>query len=234
MTDLEEYTSLFENADAESAVGEASVEYFHCKDSARRIEEQIQEATILLLLRDPAERAYSHYNMLREHGVIPNRPFIEALREAEDKGSFEYTGVPTSRYAAGLRRYKNVFGSRLHVYLHRDLKSRPLDTVQEIFGDIGVDPEYRIDPSRNYNKTKVPKSSVVNQFVWSTSTVKDGVKAVLPEWVADQLRELLTTVNRDPPPPLSTEARQFVVNKLRDDIVETEELIDRDLADWKR
>ncbi len=234
ITDIREYESLFQEVESETAVGEASVGCFHSNGSAARIDEHLPEVTILLVLRDPAERAFSHYNMLRENGVIPNRPFIDALQDAQRKGSFKYTGLPTSRYAAQLRQYKDVFGNRLNVYLHRDFKNETLSTVQEMFEDIGVDPEYMVDTSHNHNETRIPQSSSINQLVWDKNAVKGVLKNLLPTSIQDHLRELVTTMNRKPPPPLSDDARRFVIERLRDDIEKTEELIGRDLSSWKK
>jgi hypothetical protein len=233
VTDISEYESLFDGVESESAIGEASVGYFYSDGSAARINEHIPEATIIVLLRDPAERAFSHYNMLREKGAVPNRPFLDALHEAEREGSFTYTGLPTSRYSARLQQYKSVFGDQLNVYLHRQLKEDPLSTVQAISEDIGVDSDYVVDTTQNYNETEIPKSASINQLIWGESAVKERLKGILPQSIQDHLRELITTVNRDPPPPLSPEARQFVIEELREDIEKTEELLGYDLSSWK-
>jgi len=231
---IEEYKSLFEAVRAETAVGEASVGYFHSDGSADRIKQTIPEATIIVILRDPADRAFSHYNMLIENGVIPNRPFIEALRDAKKRGDYAYTGIPTSRYCESLNHYMSVFDRNLCVHKYSDYRKDAVGFVKHIFSDIGVDSNFLPDLNQRFNKTRIPKSGFVNQFVWKPSHVKRWAKQLLPSSWVDAARRQIVQLNREVPPPLSPEARRFVIDILREDIEKTEELTGFDLSGWKR
>ncbi|QNJ98952.1 sulfotransferase family protein [Constantimarinum furrinae] len=58
------YQTLFSQAAEQHIyVAEASTAYLHAPDTARRIYEYNPNATIVIILRDPLERAYSHYRM---------------------------------------------------------------------------------------------------------------------------------------------------------------------------
>lgn len=232
---LSEYEALFEEADAGQTVGEASVCYLHSPQACKRIKETVPDVRLIAILRDPADRAYSHYNMMVAHGAIPNRPYLEVLEEAHRQGNYDYTGIPTSRYAEPLQRYFDRFGKdRLRVYLHRNYKRDPSGTVRSIFKHIGVDPTYVPDVERRHNKTHLPRSDQMNRFIWGKSTLKEAAKAVLPDIIRRKLSQLLHHANRSPVPPLSSEARALIIDVLRDDIERTEELLDYDLSDWKK
>lgn len=232
---LPEYEALFGEADAYQAVGEASVCYLHSPQACTRIKETIPDARLIAILRDPAVRAYSHYNMMVAHGAIPNRPYLKVLEEARRQGDYDYTGIPTSRYAGPLQRYFDCFGKdQFRVYLHRDYKQDPRGTVRSIFDYIGVDSTYVPGTERRYNKTHLPKSDQVNRFIWGKSALKEAAKAVLPTAVRRKLSQFLHRANRSPVPPLSSEARALIIDVLRDGIERTEALLEYDLSDWKK
>jgi hypothetical protein len=231
---LDEYESLFVNATTESAIGEASVGYLQSPGAGVRIKELLPSVRLIAILRDPAERAYSHYNMLLEHSAVPHRSFLEALHAAERENDFAYTGVPTSRYADALQHYLDLFGDQLQVYIFNEFKHNPRDTVQSIFDHIGVNPRFTPNLKRSYNKTHRPKSGWLNQLIWKKSKIKTALKKVFSQTLRAQLRRLILKSNRSPVPPLSPEARRIVIDLLKDDIRKTEDLIGRELPQWKK
>jgi hypothetical protein len=61
VSDEADYLSLFANAHAETVRGEASTSYLSHPDVADAIWQKRPEAKIVIMLRDPVERAYSNY-----------------------------------------------------------------------------------------------------------------------------------------------------------------------------
>src|SRR5687767_12736237 len=61
MSDWNQYLALFREAGNRKRVGEASGPYLTSPESAGRLKEAAPEARIIILLRDPAERAWSLY-----------------------------------------------------------------------------------------------------------------------------------------------------------------------------
>jgi len=58
---LAEYEFLFDGVTDEIAIGEASTEYLVFEKSAARIKAAIPHAKIIIVLRNPVERAFSAY-----------------------------------------------------------------------------------------------------------------------------------------------------------------------------
>ena len=63
---------------------DASANYFESKDSAQRIKEQFPKAKIIILLRNPVDRAYSHYQMAKSR-KFESSTFEEALRLEDER-----------------------------------------------------------------------------------------------------------------------------------------------------
>ena len=60
----EKYLKLFENVENETAIGEASPTYLWDPQAPKLIHEKIPNAKFIFILRNPIERAFSHYLFL--------------------------------------------------------------------------------------------------------------------------------------------------------------------------
>src|SRR4051794_27348077 len=79
-----QYCALFRDAREDQLVGECSTPYLTSAESAARIHEAVPNARILILLRNPADRAVSLYTWMREHGYETAESLSAAL-EAEER-----------------------------------------------------------------------------------------------------------------------------------------------------
>jgi hypothetical protein len=230
---IHEYAALFEGATTETAIGEASVGYFNDSETPHRIQRILPDATILLVLRNPIERAYSHYNMLVIHGVAPPPPYATVLRNALTTSNLQNTGIPTSRYAGSLEAYQTVFGSNLNVYFYDDFRRDPSAFVRQVYSDIGVDPEFVPNLETTYNGSYRPRSGRLSAASFQDATWKRIVRQIMPSRIRLVLRSALTTYNQQPVPRLDDETRQLAYELLQEDIERTETLLQRDLSNWK-
>jgi len=77
----EDYLKLFRDAGEQEAIGEGSVLYLWSKSAAKNIFEKVLAARIILILRDPAERAFSQYRQLAAQGQATAN-FSETCKQA--------------------------------------------------------------------------------------------------------------------------------------------------------
>ena len=80
-----EYLKLYDNVRDEIAIGDASASYLWSKDTPQLIHETIPEARIIMILRDPTEKAFSHYLMHLRDGSETNLSFYDALKLDYDR-----------------------------------------------------------------------------------------------------------------------------------------------------
>jgi hypothetical protein len=131
------YGHRFDGYAGQRAVGEATPTYMTDPVALSRMGEIIPEARLLAILRDPVERAYSHYWMEHVRGR-DDRTFAEAVAdEAEGRGETDY--VARGRYATQLDQVVAVFPrDQLKVVLLDDLRDRPESTYAEVCRFLGV------------------------------------------------------------------------------------------------
>lgn len=242
ITDVEDYRALFEGAENETAVGEASHSYLYQPIAAERIREYEPGMKLVAILRNPAERAYSHYMQMRRDGREPLADFRRALEAEEERvrdnwwPDFHYARI--GLYHSQLERYFSRFErDQLKVYLYEDLKTDPHGMMRDLFHFLGVDDSFALETTLTYNASGVPKNKVVHTLLQSLRSVKPAVERALPEKHTKQLLRMGSKLhNRNlTKSALSPETRRSVTDAyFREDILKLQELLQRDLSAWLR
>ena len=139
------YESHFEAAREGSVPGEATPGYLYFPGTAQRIADTLPDVKLVAILRNPVDRAYSHYwhNRRRE---IESRPFEQAVADERQGRSAQAAGEPyrfayldRGHYVDQLKTYEAIFPrDRLFVLLNRDLRNNRDATVQQVWDHIGA------------------------------------------------------------------------------------------------
>ena len=130
------YLELFAAAGTKPAVGEASAGYRYDKLAPSRIDEQVPDAKIIIILRDPVQRAYSHYLLLAQ-GELKGKPFYKApvedsRRTSKTRGP-SYLLIEYGLYYEAVSRYLETFGAeRVHISLYDDFVSDTAGAVEDV------------------------------------------------------------------------------------------------------
>jgi hypothetical protein len=122
---MEWYLEFFRGCKAELPMGEISPNYFAAPQAPERIAKEIPGCRIICTLRDPVDRLYSFYRLMRHNGWT--RATMAELAESATPAT------EGSRYAYYLARWRERFGAeRVLVVLYDDLERTPqrfLDTI---------------------------------------------------------------------------------------------------------
>ncbi|HJU51285.1 MAG TPA: sulfotransferase [Acidimicrobiia bacterium] len=131
------YQSRLSGGEAAVARGDATPLYMYDQLARRRMIETLPDARFLAIIRDPVDRAYSHYwhNRRRER---ESRTFEEAVKSKPSEQVLDYLGL--SRYAEHLKDLESAAPGRLLVLINEDLRHRRAETLHRAWAFIGVDP----------------------------------------------------------------------------------------------
>lgn len=240
VADIESYHALFDGVTDETAVGEASHSYLYQAQAAERIKDYEPGIKLIAILRNPAERAFSHHRQLVRNGRERIASFTEAL-EAEDARvrddwwpDFHYSGI--GLYHQQLQRYFEQFGQdQIKVYLYEDLSRDPASMLRDVFRFLEVDDSFMPEASIRYNASGLPKNRAVHTILQKLRRVEPAASRVFSE---RQMRFLLRIGsglhNRNlTSQRLSPELRAEVTEAhFREDILKLQSLIRRDLSAW--
>jgi hypothetical protein len=132
------YESHFADAGAAGAIGEATPRYMYLEPAAARMASVVPEAKLVVILRDPVDRAYSHYWMNRAR-AFETLSFADALAAEADRGPGRYAYVGRGRYLEQLQRLcRHYPREQLLVLFLDELRARPQETFSAAVTFIGV------------------------------------------------------------------------------------------------
>lgn len=224
----EQYSALFDGVTTQRAIGEASAGYLFAPQAARNIYNRLPHSKIVAILRQPAERAYSHY-CYRIQNRGESAPTFEIALQEEAQGLRKgwSAGVLHRKngfYYAQLSRYFALFPrEHIQVYLYEDWKRSPHEMLRDLFAFLEVNPDFA-PQIRTANVTLMAK----NRFL---DRAAKGISRRLP-LAAARLDAVNRRWNRVPAPPLDPETRRRLTLEYRDDILKLQDLIGRDLSHW--
>ena len=190
--DVEAYNALFNKAESGQLKGDISPSYLWKKETARRIYEHNPEAKIIVSLRNPVHRAFSHYLMNVAVGYESLEGFEAALKA--DKNEIWGGGnlyLEWSSYFEGLKEFMNYFGrENVLILLFEDwIKDKPA-MLTKLFSFLEIDIEVSIDLEEQFNQKKVYKHLKILNF-FRNPKFKRPLKKLLPKALIGSLKELL-------------------------------------------
>ena len=161
---LEWYRSRFAGHQGQPAVGEATQTYLFMPDVPARIAAVVPDAKLIAILRNPVDRAYSHFWMNR--GLRTESRSPEEALTAEPGAPVFFPYLDRGRYLPQLQRVCEHFPrDALHVLLFEDLLARPEETFGAVCSFLGVDPAVRPENlGRQINKNVAFRSIRVRDF----------------------------------------------------------------------
>jgi Sulfotransferase family len=222
----EDYQELFQDAPEDALRLESTPFYLYLPGARRRIAEELPDAKLIVIVRDPIDRAYSNWMHLWVDGLEPHSDFVAAWH-AED-----------SRVAAGwapfwhyrrLGRYGEqladlvgrVARERLLVLRYWQLVSHPDVTLNRVARFLGIaEDQVTSIPADNARPFVEPglRASVLGRVIRAGALA--GTYAPPQVWreVSKPLVNLLQHGGPKQRPKLGTEQRKALLGDCMDDI----------------
>jgi len=232
ITCLQDYERLFFRVRDEQAVGEGSVCYLWSTSAASAIASLIPSARIIIVLMDPAERAFHQYlKSLADRNVTHSfRTHLElALRDKRETLNIYHPFLAFGQYAEQVRRYLEYFPrEQVHISLYEDKEANPTAWFRSILHFVGVDDSFVPDP------LEVPSPPHLMRQRWLESTklrnLASSVRKLLSAASQSRIRRLL--YQREDELTMLPEDRAVLVKFYEKDILELQQILSRDLSAW--
>lgn len=245
LSDWDKYLSLFEPGRGKRAIGEKSTAYLVAPESSQWIRKMLGDIKIIILLRNPVQRALSLYSWMVMEGYEWISTFEQAFAEEEKRfydESFrwknpeyfwDYMYFRSGLYYEQVKRYIDAFGSELvKVYLFEDLVRFPAEVYTDVCNVLEVSTGFRPDFTPK-NPSKIPRSIALQYLLRklqrSSRRLPRGSRFIARQFVS-LVMSLNKKVGHKPKIPL--EVKKRLREMYRTDITKLGELIQRDLSDW--
>jgi hypothetical protein len=241
VVDLNSYTRMYENVKPGQKICDASVAHLtnaeHTIKNARKYYgKHIQDVKAILVLRNPVDRAFSHYLMFVKNG-LETLPFEEAIKPENvnaRKGiqlGYDYLGG--SLYAKRVEAFQNAFPN-LRIYFTEDLKQRE-ENLKDLLSFCGLRQDVIINTSAQLNPSGIPKRKGLIKLLHKRSGIKETLKIILPDRLQFRLTAIKSQLMRKSIESVSIDPllkRDLLQSNFKEDILELEKLTGRDLANW--
>ena len=246
--DTESYLSLFAKGRGRAAIGDASTNYLVAPESAGKIRARYPDAKIIMILRNPVQRAHSLYRYICAWGFEDAPTFEKGLaREAARLGNARFIKewqllyhaflyYHSGLYAEQVARYLDAFPrEQVHIILFDDMKKDLLGTIRGVYRFLNVDPEFEPELDA-HNASQFPLSVKFQAFIskrWNANPLyprgplRRRDKTHYP--IALSINSMLGVYRKEQMRP---ETRRELTQRFAPDIARTAAVIGRNLDHW--
>jgi hypothetical protein len=234
-----DYEALFDQAPATAPRGESTPFYLSSTAAQRRIRRLVPHARLIVVVRDPVERAHSNWTHLWSAGLDPVPDFLAACA-AEDRrvaagwaDFWHYTRL--GMYGRQLEHLYSVFPrEQVLVFRYRALLTEPVRMLDDVCAFLGVRQGLLRDVPRE-NVTAHPEPTARHQWLARLLRAGSAAATALPgpasARLTDRLERSLQAGTR-PRQPLTWDQRRALLPRFEDDIRLLESLTGEDFSDW--
>lgn len=225
---IEDYINLFKKAKEGQIVGEASPNYLYRYDlvipNLKEVYgEKYKKLKIIAILRNPAERAYSHWLFFKKLNR-ENFSFMEAINKKER----DY--IKQGMYHDMVKSYLNEF-RYMRIYLFEDLIKDTGGVIKDLFNFLDVDPNYNVKYEAVVNPSGIPKSEMLVKII---NRLNGYFKSVIPDkykfkfiLLRDKIYKKILYKTK-----LDNSAKNVLIDIFKEDTLKLQNLINRNLKHW--
>jgi hypothetical protein len=230
---LDKYESLF--AQKEGVIyGEGSVSYLFYENVAEDIKKYNPNAKIIIMLRNPIDRAFSHYLMDYRLGLVSDsfEDIINKKSKYKNAHLFYQQYIEVSEYAKQIQRYCNVFSTdNLLLIDYEDFKGDVSGIVDLVYDFLKVSTEFSADVNTKHNTFTMPKNKGI-RFIYSFVILRKILTFIFPKSLVENIKGLL--FKSDKKPKLLEETRNQLKQFFSDDVRELGRVLGKDYSKWTK
>jgi len=239
------YESHFKNCQNKKvkAIGEASPLYMYLREVPERIHETFPDVKLIFILRNPVDRAYSHYWHEVKLGV-EYLPFEEAIKRENEiisKSNLfnkqNYSYLDRGKYVIQLERFQKYFSKdQILIIFNEDLKKTPEVAMKKVFEFLKVDTSFE-KPSwkhKKYNIGYSPRSwrmqKTIGWFGSHNNILGSIVRTIFQNIRHNKFFNNLLFINGYP--PMKVETREELLKYFRPYNKRLEKFLEKKLYEW--
>jgi hypothetical protein len=238
-----DYYRLFNDSADYKIRMESSVSTLFYSKAMIKAKEMLGNPKVLIVLRNPIDRAYSNY-MHHVRDENETLSFEDALNQENQRANesywWGYQYKKVGLYFEQVEMALKTFGlENVMVVLFEDFLNSKAEVLCDLCNFIKIDENFQFDTSSIGNKTGVPKhkwkSSLFKTIANNNSILKKVYRLLLPSEKRVQLHNSLKNNLHNKnlvKPELILETRIELANFFKPDVINLQNLINKDLSHW--
>lgn len=218
LRDSDQYKMLFSDSKNASILCDSSTSYLYSEKAAEEILKYNPNSKILIVLREPTSRAYSHYLMALRFGFT-TLDFIAAIKNDQNKeekgiGQSELF-IEMSLYYNSVKRFLDLFPKeQVKVLFFEDFISDEQRTMNDLFNFLNIS-KTNLGKREVKNQAQLPKNKSLNKLLTNL-----GVKQLSQHLLSIETKEKLKSIymSKKEIPKISKEEKEFLEPFFEEDI----------------
>ncbi len=189
---FDKYKLLFEELESYKLIGEASPDYiYYHQFTADEIKETLGDIPIILILRNPVERAFSAYKYLVRDSreKLSFREGLDAEEERlQNNWDFIWAYKGGGEYYQQVKSFLEGF-SNVKIVIQERFRKETDATVSDIFEFLEVDPNVEIDTDIQHNKSGKPTNPIAKFLLSRDNKVSAGIREIMKKTIPRPILE---------------------------------------------
>jgi hypothetical protein len=178
----DKYLKFYREVKNEIAIGDASPSYINYPTQFPKIKEYLNDPKLIIVLRDPINRAYSNYLHLKRE-QRETLSFKEAINVEEERKNKKYSDFWyykfNSTYHEKLVKAKEIFSDVL-IITSEELSDNNEATMKKVYKFLDVDLGFKAKHNSNkFNKGGYYKKNFFTKIIFQPSIFKNLIKKVI-------------------------------------------------------
>jgi hypothetical protein len=238
--DKNAYYNLFNKATLEhKAIGEASVTYLYKPEYAiPKIRGELGDPKIIIILRNPIKRAFSHYSYACELG-IETLSFEDALDAEENRlknnWSSTFAYINQGLFYNQVKAFKKAF-TNVHILTLDDFVKNNQLELNKIYTFLNIENSFKNKFQENFNVSGIPKNKFIHKYLVHENPFKRKTKKLFKKIVSEAVLRKLARKARNLNQGERLIATDIEKQKLKNiyikDIISLSNLLKKDLNHW--
>lgn len=227
-----DYLKLYAGAQGKLKI-DSSVSNLFSHTAAGAIHSKNPDARIIIIIRQPVERAFSHYVMDRRSGYKLSLSFTEAVlsdyQQPKKGWGISHLYAELSVYADAIKRYQDTFpANQIHLIVYDDYRNDVHAVLSSVCHFAGLKP-FRFDTKQAHNTAALP-SNPLTRWLNKNKALKRSLSRHIPDALRVPLRKL--AYRKKNLPALTPDDYKTLMPLFMEDILRTEQRINRSLKHW--
>lgn len=234
------FNYYFDNSE-KKIIGEIDPEYSYFPGCAERIKQSLGTIKIIFVIRNPVDRAYSHYLMTKRRG-LEDLPFEEAIRKEQERLDSHYNKIHFSYisrgyYSTQIKHFEKIFGlENIKIVLFDDLITKTEETIVEISDFLDL-PDFEFNYNIKSNPASEAKNKQIRDFIYKPNKLKKLVGKIIP---SQKLKDfIMFTLNKKNLKPVNnvklenSEKEKIYMLYFKEEVEALEKRLNVSLSKWK-
>ena len=210
-------------------------------EAMKRVKALNAETHVVIVLRNPLDRAYSAYWYARRRGWEYLKTFEEGIQADPKRFGDNWVKqrgcayLDRSMYAKHLSNVLEHFSKeQVHVFLLEDIERNAFEECRRLYNLFDLDSELSPHIDRRLNVAALPRSEKFAQLMSSNLFIKRSFRHFFPDRISDLIKRIIIRLNKKKfsLPPMNPETRTQLIEYFKPHNAQLNQLLERDLSHW--